>query len=103
MAASLFYALPYNPDMAWFAANLYKQAGSFDYARYFARRVTEIQPQKLEARLLFAEMLFNQRNFVGAKAQLEEALLIEPTHEPTKQYIEQVEQLMQTDVSNESK
>jgi lysophospholipase L1-like esterase len=103
VAASLFYALPYDAEMAWFAANLYKQAGSFDYARYFARRVAQMQPQKLEARLLFAEMLFNHRDFAAAKAQLEQALLIDPTHASTKQYIEQVEQLMQTPHTNESK
>lgn len=95
VAASLFYALPFNSDMAWFAANLYRQAGSFDYARHFARRVTELAPSKLQARLLYAEMLFNQRDFVAAKAQLEQALLIDPNHAPTQQYIARVNQHMQ--------
>jgi tetratricopeptide (TPR) repeat protein len=101
VAASLFYALPFDPEMAWFAANLYRQAGSFDYARYFARRVTEMEPNKLQARLLFAEMLFNQRDFVAAKAQLEQALIIDPTHVPTQQYIEQVNQLMHSAFDDE--
>lgn len=76
------------------AAQFYRQAGSFDYAHYYARKATELAPSNVNLWLNLAQIQFNKQAFTDAVTSLNTVLTIEPDHPQAPQYLKQIKQLM---------
>lgn len=76
------------------AAQFYRQAGSFDYAHYYARKATELAPSNVNLWLNLAQIQFNKQAFTDAITSLNTVLTIEPDHPQAPQYLKQIKQLM---------
>lgn len=93
-ASTLADGLPFNAQYAIGAANLYRRAGSFDYAHYYALHAIELAPNDVNMRLSLAQIQFNKRLYEQAITSLQTVLTLQPNHPQAQQYLKQIQQHM---------
>ncbi len=91
-ASTLADGLPFNAQYANGAANLYRQAGSFDYAHFYALHAVRLSPNDINMRLSLAHIQFNKRLYEQAIASLQVVLTLKPNHPKAQQYLQQIKQ-----------
>lgn len=91
-ASTLADGLPFNAQYAHGAANLYRQAGSFDYAHFYALQAVRLTPNDINMQLNLAQIQFNKRLFEQALATLKWVLTLQPEHPQAQQYLQQIQQ-----------
>ena len=84
--------MPFNAQYAHGAANLYRQAGSFDYAHFYALQAVRLTPNDINMQLSLAQIQFNKRLFEQALATLKWVLTLQPEHPQAQQYLQQIQQ-----------
>lgn len=93
-AASMATALPYNTELTWQTAQLYRAAKSWDYAHYFIRKAHSLAPNNPRIIMDYAQILFNKKAFEQALALLHKVATMQPNHPQIRQYIQQVQRAM---------
>jgi Flp pilus assembly protein TadD len=73
--------LPHDPRLLDSFAHMLGQAGDFVAAAAMVRRLTEIQPDKISARLQLAHMLIRSGDDTAARVEAVTALQLDPTNE----------------------
>ena len=91
-ASTLADGLPFNAQYAHGAANLYRQAGSFDYAHFYALQAVRLTPNDINMQLSLAQIQFNKRLFEQALVTLKWVLTLQPEHPQAQQYLQQIKQ-----------
>ena len=91
-ASTLADGLPFNAQYANGAASLYRQAGSFDYAHFYALQAARLEPSNVNMQLNLAQIQFNKRLFEQAIATLQRVLKLQPNHPQAQQYLQQIQQ-----------
>ena len=91
-ASTLADGLPFNAKYAIGAANLYRQAGSFDYAHFYALHAVRLSPNDINMRLSLAQIQFNKRLYEQAIGSLQVVLALQPNHPQAQQYLQQIKQ-----------
>lgn len=93
-ASTIADGLNFEVKYAVGAARFYRQAGSFDYAHYYARRATELDPSDVNLWLNLAQIQFDKHAFIDAIVSLNKVLFIAPNHPRAPRYLQQIKQIM---------